>query len=40
VMEYRTIWLLDTAEQVIKIFDDVFDDIIIYGSSDSENDFT
>lgn len=40
VMEYGTIWLLDTAEQVIKIFDDVFDDIIIYGSSDSENDFT
>lgn len=30
VMGYRTIWLLDTADQVITVFNDVFDVIMIH----------
>ncbi|XP_062606926.1 probable ATP-dependent DNA helicase RecS [Saccostrea cucullata] len=38
VMEYATVWLVDTAKQIIKIFDDVFNDILVYDSSDTESD--
>ncbi|XP_056022171.1 recQ-like DNA helicase BLM [Ostrea edulis] len=38
VMEYATVWLFDTAVQVLQIFDDVFNDILMYESSDTESD--
>ncbi|XP_056022113.1 uncharacterized protein LOC125660396 [Ostrea edulis] len=37
VMEYATVWLFDTAVQVLQIFDDVFNDILMYESSDTES---
>ena len=37
-VEYGMIWLLDTAQEVMKIFDEIFCDILMPESSESESD--